>query len=74
MLIERGKVLSPQASYLLNHKYSEIPYMENVHKMAQLDYSYAPTVVIFYWQASVDTSSRKREELQHGQFAPFTGL
>ena len=24
---------------------------------------YAPTVVTFYWQASVDTSSRNREEL-----------
>ena len=35
---------------------------------------YAPTVVTFYWQASVDTSSRNREELEHGQFAPFTGL
>ena len=35
---------------------------------------YAPTVVAFYWQASVDTSSRYREELQHVQFAPFTGL
>ena len=37
---------------------------------------YAPTVVTFYWQASVDTSSRYREfeELQYVQFAPFTGL
>ena len=35
MLIERGKVLSPQASYLLQHKYPEIPYMEDVHKKTQ---------------------------------------
>lgn len=32
------------------------------------------TVVTFYWQAGVDRSSRNREELQHGQFAPVTVL
>jgi len=37
MLNEGGKVLSPQASYLLQHKYSEIPYMEDVHKRVQLE-------------------------------------
>ena len=37
MLIEKGKVLSPQASYLLQHKYPEIPCMEDVHKRAQLE-------------------------------------
>ena len=49
MLIERGKVLSPHASYLLQHKYPEIPYMENVHKRAQLEVFQPDLNALFMW-------------------------
>ena len=49
MLIERGKVLSPHASYLLQHKYPEIPYMENVHKRAQLEVFQPDLNALFRW-------------------------
>ena len=48
MLNEGGEVLSVQASYLLQHKYPEIPYMEDVHKNTQLGGILARFICSFY--------------------------
>ena len=48
MLNEGGKVLSPQASYLLQHKFPEIPYTEDVHKKTQLGGILAGLKCTFY--------------------------
>ena len=48
MLNEGGKVLSVQASHLLQHKYPEIPYMEDVHKNTQLGGILARFICSFY--------------------------
>ena len=48
MLNEGGRVLSVQASYLLQHKYPEIPYMEDVHKKTQLGGILARFICSFY--------------------------
>ena len=48
MLNEGGKVLSVQASNLLQHKYPEIPYMEDVHKNTQLGGILARFICSFY--------------------------
>ena len=57
MLIERGKVSSPQASYLLQHKYPEIPYMEDVHKKTQLEV-FQPDFYVFSDVVCLDVSQQ----------------
>ena len=57
MLLERGKVLSPQESNLLQHKYPEIPYMEDVHNRVQLEVFQPDLNALLMWSVWTSLSS-----------------